>query len=111
MSNEAGRFKIGALSRITGLKPELLRAWQRRFQLFEPERTQGGQRLYTPDDLRVAVYVRDLLARGRSIGAVPPPGPAVPPRKTYSCSFRSSFAMYRISSRSWTISFQPYHSA
>ncbi len=77
MSNEAGRFKIGALSRITGLKPELLRAWQRRFQLFEPERTQGGQRLYTPDDLRVAVYVRDLLARGRSIGAVARQGRAV----------------------------------
>jgi MerR family transcriptional regulator, light-induced transcriptional regulator len=70
VSNEAGRFKIGALSGITGLKPELLRAWQRRFQLFEPERTQGGQRLYTPDDVRVAVYVRDLLAKGRSIGAV-----------------------------------------
>ena len=67
---ETGRYKIGSLSRITGLKPELLRAWQRRFSLFEPERTEGHQRLFTPDDLRIAVHVRDLLASGRSIGAV-----------------------------------------
>ncbi len=64
----AGRYKMGTLSRRTGLKPELLRAWQRRYGLFEPERTEGGHRLYTDDDLRVALYLRDLIARGRSVG-------------------------------------------
>lgn len=68
--SERGRYKIGPLSRITGLKPELLRAWQRRFKLFEPERTEGRQRVFTPDDLRIALYVRDLLAEGQSIGGV-----------------------------------------
>ena len=65
-----GRYKIGSLSRLTGLKPELLRAWQRRFSLFEPERTEGSHRLYTADDLRLALHVKDLLAEGLSIGAV-----------------------------------------
>jgi MerR family transcriptional regulator, light-induced transcriptional regulator len=68
--SDDGRYKMGTLSRMTGLKPELLRAWQRRFSLFEPERTEGGHRLYTPDDLRVAVYVQELLSAGQSIGEV-----------------------------------------
>ena len=69
-----GRYKMGTLSRLTGFKPELLRAWQRRFGLFEPERTDGGHRLYTEDDLRVAMLVRDRLAGGRAIGEVARPG-------------------------------------
>ncbi len=68
--SESGRYKIGTLSRLSGLKPELLRAWQRRFQLFEPERTEGSHRLYTPDDLRLALYLRDLVASGQTIGAL-----------------------------------------
>ena len=64
------RYKIGTLSRLSGLKPELLRAWQRRFQLFEPERTDGSHRLYTPDDLHLALYLRELVGSGRSIGAL-----------------------------------------
>ncbi len=67
-SEQAGRYKMGTLSRMTGLKPELLRAWQRRFGLFEPRRTEGGHRLYTPDDLRLALHLRDLVDSGRSIG-------------------------------------------
>jgi MerR family transcriptional regulator, light-induced transcriptional regulator len=70
----AGRYKMGTLSRLTGFKPELLRAWQRRFGLFVPERTDGGHRLYTEDDLRVAMLVRDRLAAGRAIGEVARPG-------------------------------------
>lgn len=59
---------MGTLSRLTGLKPELLRAWQRRFGLFEPERTAGGHRMYTADDLRLALFVGELVDSGRSIG-------------------------------------------
>lgn len=71
---DGGRYKMGTLSRLTGFKPELLRAWQRRFDLFEPERTDGGHRLYTEDDLRVALLVRDKLSSGRAIGEVVRPG-------------------------------------
>ncbi len=63
-----GRYKMGTLCRMTGLKPELLRAWQRRYGLLEPERTEGGHRLYTADDLRLALHLRDLVGAGRSIG-------------------------------------------
>ncbi len=69
-TSRSGRYKIGMLSRLTGLRPELLRAWQRRFGLFEPERTEGRQRLYTSDDLQLALYLRQLTEAGQSIGVI-----------------------------------------
>lgn len=63
-------YKMGTLARLTGLSPILLRAWERRHDLLEPERTAGGHRLYTEDDLRVLRRVQELLAQGRSIGEV-----------------------------------------
>jgi MerR family transcriptional regulator, light-induced transcriptional regulator len=57
---EAHRLRIGELSRRTGVSPELLRAWERRYGLLEPERTEGGLRLYSAEDER---RVRDMQAR------------------------------------------------
>ncbi|MCO5165558.1 MAG: MerR family transcriptional regulator [Planctomycetes bacterium] len=62
--------KMGTLARLTGLSPILLRAWERRYDLLRPERTAGGHRLYTEDDLRLLRRVQELLGQGRSIGEV-----------------------------------------
>ncbi|MBX3470311.1 MAG: MerR family transcriptional regulator [Planctomycetes bacterium] len=62
--------KMGTLARLTGLSPILLRAWERRYDLLRPERTAGGHRLYTDDDLRLLRRVQELLGQGRSIGEV-----------------------------------------
>ena len=35
-----------------GVSPELLRAWERRYGLLEPARTEGGLRLYSSEDVR-----------------------------------------------------------
>lgn len=56
--------------KMTGLSPELLRAWERRHHLLEPQRSAGGHREYTEADLRVIERVRELLSEGRSIGEV-----------------------------------------
>jgi len=61
-------YKMSAIVRITGFKPSLLRAWERRYGLLKPERGKGGQRLYTNEDLRLLRRIRQLLAEGRSIG-------------------------------------------
>jgi MerR family transcriptional regulator, light-induced transcriptional regulator len=53
------RLRIGELSRRVGVSPALLRAWERRYGLLEPARTDGGLRLYGPDDER---RVRDMQA-------------------------------------------------
>lgn len=65
-----GLYKMSTVSERTGFSPALLRAWERRHGLLVPERTAGGHRLYTDDDLRVLGRVRDLLGSGRAIGEI-----------------------------------------
>lgn len=42
--------------------------WERRHGLLQPQRTQGGHRLYTQDDLRVLFAIKSRMDRGASIG-------------------------------------------
>lgn len=57
------RFRIGALSQRVGVSPELLRAWEQRYALLEPMRSEGGFRLYSAaDEERVRSMQRHLEA-------------------------------------------------
>ncbi|MBN9417541.1 MAG: MerR family transcriptional regulator [Candidatus Eremiobacteraeota bacterium] len=85
-------YKIKTIASLTGFNPTLLRAWERRYGLLVPTRTETGHRLYTGDDLRVLRRVRNMLDQGRSIGEIvaqgrsrllsqgapPTPGPSQP---------------------------------
>src|SRR6476469_8304540 len=54
MSVGIGALRIGEFSRRVGVSPELLRAWERRYELLQPTRSSGGFRLYSDaDELRV----------------------------------------------------------
>jgi MerR family transcriptional regulator, light-induced transcriptional regulator len=59
-------FQIGELSRRTGVSPQLLRAWERRYGLLQPARTTGGYRLYAEADERQVRRMQVYLARGLS---------------------------------------------
>jgi DNA-binding transcriptional MerR regulator len=61
---EPGYLRIGELARRTGTSPELLRAWERRYGLLRPTRSQGGFRLYTAADEARVHRMREHLARG-----------------------------------------------
>ena len=61
-----GLLRIGELSRRTGVKPDLLRAWERRYSLLEPERSAGGFRLYPPSSIDRVAAMQEQLARGYS---------------------------------------------
>jgi DNA-binding transcriptional MerR regulator len=52
-------LRIGELSRRTGVRADTLRAWERRYDLLRPARSEGGFRLYGPEDER---RVRAMLA-------------------------------------------------
>ncbi|NUT86308.1 MerR family transcriptional regulator [Pseudomonas corrugata] len=55
---------------LTGINPVTLRAWERRHGLIRPQRTDGGHRLYTANDVQ---RIRDILrwtAAGLSISKV-----------------------------------------
>ena len=54
-------LRIGELSRRSGVSPELLRAWERRYNLLSPTRSSGGLRLYSLEDLeRVRLMRRHI---------------------------------------------------
>jgi DNA-binding transcriptional MerR regulator len=57
-------LRIGELSRRSGASPELLRAWERRYGLLQPQRSGGGTRLYTLADLERVRRMRGHLAAG-----------------------------------------------
>ena len=57
-------IRIGELSRRTGLSPDVVRAWERRYDLLNPTRTDGGYRLYGPSDLSRLRLMQHYLARG-----------------------------------------------
>jgi DNA-binding transcriptional MerR regulator len=61
-------LRIGELSRRTGVSPELLRAWERRYALLRPTRTEGGFRLYSGEDERRIRRMQEHLAQGVSAG-------------------------------------------
>src|SRR4030042_4721348 len=51
VDDRRGSFNVKAVVRETGLKPDTLRAWERRYRLPRPERTAGGHRLYSQRDI------------------------------------------------------------
>ena len=63
---EVGALRIGEFARRVGVSPELLRAWERRYGLLEPIRTEGGFRLYTDDDAQRVERMKRALGDGFS---------------------------------------------
>ncbi len=59
-------FRIGEVSRRTGVSVELLRAWETRYRLLRPKRTVGGFRLYSDLDAARVQRMRSLLGSGLS---------------------------------------------
>lgn len=59
-------LRIGALGQRVGVSPELLRAWEQRYGLLQPVRTEGGFRLYSSADERRVRAMRRHLDAGVS---------------------------------------------
>ncbi len=66
---EAGKYPIRVVARLTGIPVDTLRAWERRYGAVAPRRDDRG-RLYTDADLRKLRMLRQLVDRGHAIGRV-----------------------------------------
>jgi DNA-binding transcriptional MerR regulator len=66
MRPDAGALRIGEFARRVDVSPELLRAWERRYGLLQPTRTEGGFRLYTTEDAARVERMKRALAEGLS---------------------------------------------
>lgn len=70
LPSEEGIYPIREVSRLTGVNAVTLRAWQRRYGLVQPARTEKGHRLYSEADIRQIGEILSWLERGVSIGQV-----------------------------------------
>ena len=61
-----GYLRIGAFSERVGVTPDRLRVWERRYDLLTPDRSAGGYRLYSDEDVERVRRMTDHLARGLS---------------------------------------------
>jgi len=66
--NSKPLYPIREVSKLTGVNPVTLRAWQRRYGLIQPARTETGHRLYSDDDVSKIREILCLLEQGISIG-------------------------------------------
>jgi DNA-binding transcriptional MerR regulator len=57
-------LRIGELSRRSGFSADVIRAWERRYDLLRPTRSDGGYRLYSADDISRLRLMRHYLSRG-----------------------------------------------
>jgi DNA-binding transcriptional MerR regulator/cobalamin-dependent methionine synthase I len=60
-------YNLKAVVHETGLKPDTLRAWERRYGLPEPDRTRGGHRLYSQRDIETLKWLIARQDEGLSI--------------------------------------------
>lgn len=61
---------VQVVVRRTGLSPELLRTWERRYTVVTPARSPSGRRLYSDDDIERLRLLRRAIGLGWSIGQV-----------------------------------------
>jgi CheY-like chemotaxis protein len=59
-------YSIGAVSKMLGVPPATLRTWQERYGVVVPERSDGGHRLYTRDQVEQLRFLVDQVAAGLS---------------------------------------------
>ncbi|RMD52579.1 MAG: MerR family transcriptional regulator, partial [Candidatus Thermofonsia bacterium] len=60
-------YNLKAVVTKTGMKPDTIRAWERRYGLPLPKRTKGRHRLYSQRDLETIKWLQARLAEGMSI--------------------------------------------
>jgi DNA-binding transcriptional MerR regulator len=63
-------YPVGAVARLIGVSPELIRAWERRYGVVQPLRTPGGTRRYSAADIERLRLVKAAVDAGHRIGQV-----------------------------------------
>lgn len=54
-------FRIGDVAEITGIKPYVLRFWEKEFEIIQPVKNNSGQRIYRKSDVEAVLLIKRLL--------------------------------------------------
>lgn len=68
--SDSPKYNIKAVCSQTGIRPVTLRAWERRYQLLNPHRTNSNYRLYSERDLAVLRWLKSRVDSGLPISTV-----------------------------------------
>ena len=60
-ASEQKLYRIGEVSRLTELKPFVLRYWESEFPMLEPIKTPNGHRMYRQEDVDLVFKIKRLL--------------------------------------------------
>ena len=63
-------YPIREVARLTGVNPVTLRAWERRYGLIQPTRTDSGHRLYSMSDIERVRSILDWIDRGVAVSKI-----------------------------------------
>lgn len=63
-------YPVRTVARLTGLSPDLIRAWEKRYGVVTPQRGPRGSRLYSADDISHLRALAKVVGTGRAIGDV-----------------------------------------
>ncbi|MGB5831366.1 MAG: MerR family transcriptional regulator [Thiohalocapsa sp.] len=63
-------YRIGAVARLTGIPPDTLRVWERRYSVVTPFRSDAGTRLYRAADVGRLTLIKRLVDNGDAISHV-----------------------------------------
>lgn len=70
MADDRARYSMRVVAKLTGLPPDTIRAWERRYGAVTPERSDGGTRRFSAADVRRLSLLREATDRGHAIGNV-----------------------------------------
>src|ERR1700747_2090922 len=60
-ASEQRLYRIGEVSRLTELKPFVLRYWETEFPMLEPVKSPTGHRMYRQEDVDLVLKIKRLL--------------------------------------------------
>ena len=63
-------FNLKSVLRLTGLNPDTIRAWEKRYEAVKPQRTDTGRRMYTQQEVNRLKLLAELTTSGHSISSV-----------------------------------------
>lgn len=67
MTGQEGKYNIKAVSKMLGIQPGTLRAWERRYQFISPIRSDAGHRLYTEEHIKILNWLINKVNQGFTI--------------------------------------------
>jgi DNA-binding transcriptional MerR regulator/methylmalonyl-CoA mutase cobalamin-binding subunit len=70
LKDDSSRYLISTVSKRSGVKSDLVRAWERRYQAVTPTRTEGGHRVYSDLDIARLKLLNEATGQGHSISQI-----------------------------------------